>query len=385
MAELETTRPALLILGASARAAASSAWRAGFNPIAVDLFADRDLAARFPAHRADRDTYPADLARIAIGLPDAPWVYTGALENHPGLVDRIGRERPLLGISGDALRSVRDPQRWTAALRTAGIPVLESRLAGDPPPTTGDWVLKPLASASGRGIRPWTLGEGPIPAASQLQTRREGLSIGATFLGHGASARLVGVTRQLLGASAGGLRAAYRGSVGPWPIAPEVEAALVRWGAVLTSCFGLRGLFGVDAIVSGGTVWPVEINPRYSASVEVLEAALGLTLIADHARTFGRDVETPPRFESRKLGAAAKLILFARQPGQAPIDWPWTDPTDPQPTIADLPAPGTILEPGDPVLTVLARGPTVEAALARLKARAATWRRRIDGWLRVED
>ncbi len=100
----------LLILGASARAAASSAARAGFDPTGVDLFADRDLAARFPALRVAREAYPAALADVAAGLPDSNWIYTGALENHPALVDRIARSRRLLGIGGEALRGVRDPR-----------------------------------------------------------------------------------------------------------------------------------------------------------------------------------------------------------------------------------------------------------------------------------
>ena len=376
-------RPSLLILGASARAAASSAWRAGFAPIAVDLFADRDLAARFPAHHADHNAYPANLAPIAESLPSSPWIYTGALENHPGLIDEIARSRPLLGIAGDTLRAVRNPMTWGTALRAAGVAVLESRLAGDRPPLTGEWLLKPLASASGRGIRRWTLGEGPIPSACQLQARRDGLPLGATFVGNGRSARLIGITRQLLGRSREGLRVVYRGSVGPWPVVPGIEAAIARMGMVLATEFSIRGLFGIDLIVANGIALPVEINPRYSASVEVLEMASGVSIVTDHARAFGIELEPPPI--PRTVRVAAKRILFARRHGQAPMEWPWTDPETVEPTVADLPAPGTLLGPGDPVLTVFAHGSTVGRAIARLTARASAWRRRIDGWVISEN
>ena len=370
--------PHLLIVGASVRAAASSARRAGFAPTAVDLFADRDLSARFPTHRADRETYPVSLAEIAARLTDSPWIYTGAVENHPRLVAQIARRRPLLGIVGDALIAVRDPRIWTSTLDRAGIPILESRQAGDRLPSIGSWLVKPLGSASGHGIRPWPVGSEPIPVGCHLQSFRRGLSVGATFLGDGRSARLVGLTRQLLGKSDQGLRVIYRGSIGPWPVAPEVGEVIARMGMILANEFGLRGLFGIDLIVSSGVPWPVEINPRYSASVEVIESALGLNLIADHARAFGFDVPTrqpahPDRF-------AAKLILFARFPGIVPTDWPWTDPTAARPTVADLPAPGTILSPGDPVLTVLARGASLASTVDRLRSRASVWRRRIDGW-----
>ncbi len=364
------TRPTLLILGASARAAAASAARAGFAPIGVDLFADRDLAAIGPAHRVGRDDYPGALAGLAARMPNAPWIYTGGLENHPDLIDRIARDRPLLGIGGESLRAVRDPARWTEALRRADLPALPCVAAGEASPASGEWLLKPLASASGVGIRPWPIGGGPIPARGYLQAIARGVPLGACFVGIGPSARLVGVTRQLLRRSGFG----YRGSVGPWPLATGARSAIARVGDVLAGAFGLRGIFGVDLVLDGASPWTVEINPRYTASVEVIEEALGLALLRDHARAFGAVVDGP-RPDRGPRRRVAKWILWARKPGVVPEDGPWDGPA-----VADIPAAGTVLRPGDPVLTVFARGPSIRAALDRLRARAARWRRRIDGW-----
>lgn len=367
-------RPPLLILGASGRAAASSAFRAGFAPTVVDLFADRDLSARFPARRVDRADYPDGIEAIAATLPPGPWITAGALENHPDLVDRIARSRPLIGIGGDALRAVRDPGRWTRALREAGLPTLDCRTAADPPPTSGRWLVKPLASAAGRGIRPWSPGEAPIPPGSLLQRRASGVSMGATFVGDGRSrATLIGVTRQLLGANGAGLIVAYRGSVGPvsGDLPPAATVRIAAIGAELVRAFGLAGPFGVDFVLDGGVPYPVEINPRYTASVEVLERAGGRQVfrsLDDDRRPTGPTV------------VVAKRILFARRPARAPVDWPWTDPTDPNPEVADLPAPGVSLASGDPVLTVFAEGRSVAGAMAGLARRARAWRRRIDAW-----
>lgn len=380
--------PPLLILGASARAAAMSARRAGFAPTAVDLFADRDLAAIGPAHRVGHDAYPEALADVAARLPEAPWIYTGGLENHPDLVDRIARDRPLLGITGAALRDVRDPIRWTEALRRAGVPALDCVGAGGGRPGSGDWLLKPVASAAGRGIRPWMPGLGPIPEGWYVQRIARGSPLGACFVGDGASARLAGVTRQILGASSprgtdqgSVIRTLYEGSVGPCRLGEGATRAIARIGDALASAFGLRGLFGVDLILEGATPWAVEINPRYTASVEVLEEGLGVTLLDEHARAFGvagvlsapaRGADTPGR-------VVAKRILWADRPAVVPEAWP-RSVADASPTVADIPAPGTILRPGDPVLTVFARGRSPRAAWLRLRARAARWRRRIDGW-----
>src|SRR5262245_55333161 len=90
---MQTVARTLILLGASVRAAAFSATRAGFRPYAIDRFADRDLAALGPAVKIVR--YPTDFLSAIEAAPSAPWVYTGGLENHPRLVDRLARLRPL--------------------------------------------------------------------------------------------------------------------------------------------------------------------------------------------------------------------------------------------------------------------------------------------------
>src|SRR5262245_1733505 len=96
----------IIIAGASARAAAFSALRAGLEPYCFDLFADADLAARCPVVRLDADGYPHNLLKEIRKSPTGPWMYTGGLENHPRLVDAISRERELWGNGAAVLNQV---------------------------------------------------------------------------------------------------------------------------------------------------------------------------------------------------------------------------------------------------------------------------------------
>jgi predicted ATP-grasp superfamily ATP-dependent carboligase len=370
----------LLILGASVRAAASSAARAGFTPIGIDLFADRDLTARFRAIRVDRDAYPADLARIARELPAAPWLYTGAIENYPRLVDRIARDRCLLGVAGEALRRARNPSSWTSALARVRLPALDVCTTHDAPPTGGLWLSKPLNSAGGTGIRRWVIGSGVVEGRGKrfLQRFARGRPYSACFLGEDGTSLLIGITRQLLGRSTG-IRTVYRGSVGHCPVSAETLAMLDRIGRTLATEIGLQGLFGIDFVLDGETPWPVEINPRYSASVEILEEVTGIPLVGWHAGAFG---VSPPVADVRRpeAEAVAKIIVRARRRAVVPEDLSWTDPGAEWPDVADLPAAGTALAPGDPVLTVFGRGGNVREALIRARILAGIWRRRIAGW-----
>ena len=64
--------PNLLIFGASVRAAAFSALRAGLQPWCADLFADADLRARCPTIQVPPGLYPQGfLHHITCELPGA--------------------------------------------------------------------------------------------------------------------------------------------------------------------------------------------------------------------------------------------------------------------------------------------------------------------------
>ena len=80
----------LLVIGASARALAVSAVRLGFKVNAIDLFGDRDLrdvCSRVVQVAAP--AYPDELPRIAAEFPAGPVMYTGGLENHIEIIEKL--------------------------------------------------------------------------------------------------------------------------------------------------------------------------------------------------------------------------------------------------------------------------------------------------------
>src|SRR5579862_6220291 len=108
----------LIIVGASVRAAAGSARRAGLVPWCADLFADTDLRAMVPTVvRCPPDRYPRQLLKILGTAPACPWTYTGALENHPELIQLMADVRPLWGNGPAALAASRSPFAVAGFLR----------------------------------------------------------------------------------------------------------------------------------------------------------------------------------------------------------------------------------------------------------------------------
>lgn len=362
----------VVIVGASARAAAVSALRCGLTPIGVDLFADLDLAARCRALTVPATQYPLGFSDVLDSLPPGPWMYTGGIENHPKLVGRMAARRRLWGNDAATLTAVRDPVQVSRCLADAGLPHPQCRTTrpvGDP----SAWLVKPRAGAGGSGITALTDPMLPVAKPVYYQQRLEGEPCAAVYVGYGDEAELLGVTRQLIGESELGAGPfVYCGSIGP--VVPRTHGMqlvglwtrYVDIGNALTARFNLRGLFGVDCIMQHGVPQPVEVNPRYTASVEVIERATGIQSIALHREACEhRRSETPhSAFRNPHADVVGKAVVYA------PDDLMTPELPHDSPDVADIPRPGTIIPKGRPVLTVFAESGDVAACRVELLQRA---------------
>jgi predicted ATP-grasp superfamily ATP-dependent carboligase len=365
----------LAIVGASTRSAAASAVRAGFQPLAADLFADADLQHIATTTRIR--PYPEGFLDWMRTVEPPSWMYTGALENHPELVDQMAWIAPLLGNAGDVLARVRSPWELSDSLRSAGLLFPETRASAEGLPFDGSWLAKTYNGASGSGVRVFGGKENETEQAC-YQKRIDGTPCAAVYVASQGEAQLLGVTRQIIGEP--WLRAhgfQYAGSIGPWPISESTRATLVRLGNVLSAQFELAGLFGVDFVLDGEQVWTVEVNPRYTASVEIVERYAGVRAIEAHVAACagltaesGRAEDPPTRDESNCHG---KATLFATHDSVITQDFADYSIAEsfrsPWPMLADVSPAGTPIENGRPVLTIFASGTSVADVEQRLRQR----------------
>lgn len=364
----------LLIFGASTRAAAFAAIRAGFDPICGDMFADADLRvhAREILHVPN---YPHGLSDAVRHLPSLPWIYTGAMENSAGEVERLSAVHTLWGNPASVLRRCRDPWQSAASLHQHGLPSIELRSSSEAPPRDQTWLVKPLRSAAGRAIAFWGQ-DTPAPSESHyFQRFIPGNAISGAFLAAGEETHLLGVSRQLIGLAE--LRAppfGYCGSIFPDDSTPQSHEMIQRIGTVLGREFGLRGLFGIDFIHDGQQVWMTEINPRYTASMELIEYGLHRSLLQDHQSACDDSLPLMPFKNSVEAsGMCAKVILYADRHVRAPdlsSLIPHSITLDELPQVADIPVAGTDIWPGHPVFTCLGTGTDSDTLVNDLIRRA---------------
>jgi predicted ATP-grasp superfamily ATP-dependent carboligase len=192
---------------------------------------------------------------------------------------------------------------------------------------------------------------------------------------HGKAVWL-GATQQLIGTAWTGARGfEYAGSLGPLETSPDRRTQWGHIGSGLARRFALSGLFGVDAVMTDDAIWVVEVNPRYTASVEVIELACDLALLRPHVRACesGTLPTTDEVHPQRRVG---KAIVYAQKQGCVPADFRHfvqrlnTNPI--RPTVADIPAVGQEFRSGEPLVTVLAYAESTDEAARSLQPTVAS-------------
>jgi uncharacterized protein len=284
--------------------------------IAFDLFGDMDLHAERVVKRRSLTA----LVDAAMEEEPGEVIYGASFENHPKLVERLAERHTLLGNPPEVLRAVRDPVKLGAVLASYAPSTFT-------PPSSGRWLRKPLRGGGGIRVREWR--GGALPRGMYLQERIDGVPCSVAAVGD----VVLGVTEQLVGRREFGVRG-YRwcGNLVP-PRAPVPLDQVQEICSRLVAAFGLRGPFGVDFVWDGERARVVEVNPRPTASLEVIDPAR----------------------------AAGKAVVFATEDmvvGELE-------------GVRDVPHPGERIAKGRPICTVVATAATPDEVLAALEQQAA--------------
>jgi predicted ATP-grasp superfamily ATP-dependent carboligase len=341
----------VLIAGFATRHVAQSAWKAGYTVCAVDHFCDLDLSW----YTEDRlkfdelDELPDRILEMAGRHRPDFFIPTSGAET-------IGLPVPLAGTDARTAERLLDKAGVQQFFEQEGIPVPPLAAEGDFP-----YVVKPRSGAGGwrnsiirsqDDLRRWLRESGGAEPLRQKQVH--GLPASVSCLADGRHAVAVAVNEQLL---RGGDTApfGFTGSVTPLghPLAERMKALAVR--AVVRS--GCVGSVGVDFVLGEDAI-AIEVNPRFQATVDTVEAATGLSLFSLHMDAcrgvLPGSLPAPGR-------CAARRILFADRDLTVKEDLSRFAPR-----VTDIPWPGTTFEEGQAVVSVQGTGADRDGAMQDL-------------------
>ncbi|MBL8890780.1 MAG: ATP-grasp domain-containing protein [Planctomycetaceae bacterium] len=303
------------------------------------------------------------LAAICETQPSTFWITTGGLDLEPECLQALNHgAHQLLGCSLDAIRFCKSQQLWTEALRRANISTIPSCVSPACPP--GHWHFK----------RNW-----PEASPSWFWQEHVAGTLGSViFLASHTGIELVGCSRLFTLADW-----RYLGNVADhaWPDS-ETREELLRMAGVLAGETPLRGLFGIDFML-GQRLWVLEINPRPTASVEVLANLLGRNLYGEHVTQCWPDQTNLPEWgianatqqTDSPIMSSAKRIIY-----NSNMELKVTDAifdrlrrlnrfqcerqifqlgdAGGEIRLADLPPPGTLIPAFEPICSILFRTTT---------------------------
>lgn len=375
-----TTRPRVLVAGVSVRALARSALAAGYDVLAIDAFADRDLVELFPqpvAHYALAPFTARTAARLGATLDADAIAYASGFENDPRAIEMLAMGRPIWGCSPSTVAEIRNPREVQEALSANPGCLVPPVFVGETPPVSraGRFLHKPIHSGGGHGISLWQ-GE-PLEPEYYLQEFVAGIPGSAICLADGrGQCAVLGLSRQLVGEAAFGAHGfQYCGSligVGVEArVLPDADVAYehaLRAAAHLSRRFGLRGLFCLDFVATDDFAAPIEVNPRASASMELIERHSGTSLFALHVAACQGDLKPALDLTPSSRGVVlGKAIVYAPHDVRIPNTDSWLA----DPSLADIPQSDAVIRGGAPICTVFASAATSEACRLALASRAA--------------
>ncbi|MEK6262400.1 MAG: ATP-grasp domain-containing protein, partial [Planctomycetota bacterium] len=182
-----------------------------------------------------------------------------------------------------------------------------------------------------------------------------------------------------LDASLASMPLAYCGSLGPIDqpgssvsLSAESRNTVTLIAKTLARASGLHGLFGIDFVLDRDRLWMTELNPRYTASIEVLELARRQSSLAEPVESGSKNsfdsLTEDGTLTKEPVEFVAKAILYARRSFTAPdlshfmqCESPWNVPF-----LADVPAPGTVIDASWPICTVFANSHSPQHCLSTL-------------------
>ncbi|MEM7558066.1 MAG: ATP-grasp domain-containing protein [Planctomycetota bacterium] len=293
-------------------------------------------------------------------------------------MEQLRNFAPILGPDSKQLQKLRDLAFWQdLAHRVDGLgfpetaPKPEFAESSPATATAARWLRKSISGSGGLGVQsvvPSEIGEAGGDHYFQREVRGRVLGACLILPQLPRECELAGVTESWTERDwPGPTEFIYRGSFGPIPLSEEQNRILLNIAEEVRQQTGLRGWLGVDFIEDAdGNLWLLELNPRWTAGMEILARA-DRNPVPAHLACFTPDLVCPPSLpqmdaldaDSEPLTRvlAAKAVVYAERELRLGAREMAILHNPPRRNFADIPRlpedhSELLIEPGHPILTV---------------------------------
>lgn len=327
----------------------------GHGVSAADGFNDWDLSHFLRGEKIGAET-PALRGAALLSewekLPDDPIIFCSPIESFPEILESAVEKRTVLNSPATAVRLCRD-QRFLRTVHAEGI--LFPEISFEEGSTGPGWIIKGQNSCGGAGIRH---DDGKLSPGEYRQKFIEGKSVGAIYFTSGGETQLCGVAEHI------NLGFKFAGCVFTAGAKDGANEAIGEFGKKLASATGLLGWWGADFVLADGSAYLLEVNPRFTAGMELMAKSFGTDIFDTQRRAFSGDLCHIKAKGS--VGYLGRTVVYSRNTTvfREPEKWFLKG-------LRDLPFDGRTIAKDEPLVSIYSTGSSREDCMANMARRRA--------------
>ncbi|WP_264694067.1 ATP-grasp domain-containing protein [Candidatus Nitrosacidococcus sp. I8] len=284
-------------------------------------------------------------------------IFGGGIENHLELLKELNKKWILLGNTYYQVKNLKDFTYFFPLLEELSIPTPQIQI--HPPSHPEGWLYKSVYGTGGSHIRLANQCAFTSDSGYYFQKKINGQAGSVLFLANGKYCQIIGYNLLII-APTKTTPYRYGGIFAPFKLSYSNRTLLKKYIEKIVLTTELRGLNGLDFIQDKNEkIWVLEINPRPPAAMDLYQDLFN-PLSAHINGCLGNTLPIKIKSIAQTQGF---IILYAPYDLIIPsyITWPNF--------CHDYPANGSVINQGDPICTIHAKGANIDLCYQQIAQR----------------